>query len=128
MGELLGKISSRYDRFMSVFISDRTSVIKSVTKKVGSLTARLEKEYNKLNSKCKFSESSDADADSERFNRCKAVNRLQSVLLNWTRAYSMNCENPKAAVRWFDRVERHSDKITKKLMRQKSIKNAENCE
>merc|ERR1711972_1218037 len=118
MGELLGKISSRYDRFMSVFISDRTSVIKSVTKKVGSLTARLEKEYNKLNSKCKFHESSDADADSERFNRenpCKAANTLQSVLLNWTRAYSMDCQKPAAAVRWFDRVERHSDKITRKL-------------
>ena len=66
-----------------------------------------------------------------RFNRenpCKAANTLQSVLLNWTRAYSMDCQKPAAAVRWFDRVERHSDKITKKLMRQKSIKNAENCE
>ena len=66
-----------------------------------------------------------------RFNRenpCKAANTLQSVLLNWTRAYSMDCQKPAAAVRWFDRVERHSDKITRKLMRQKSIKNAENCE
>ena len=63
-----------------------------------------------------------------RDNPCKAVNTLQSVLLNWTRAYSMNCENTDAALKWFDRVERHSDKITKKLMRQKSVKNAENCE
>ena len=63
-----------------------------------------------------------------RDNPCKAVNTLQSVLLNWTRAYSMNCENTDAAFKWFDRVERHSDKITRKLMRQKSVKNAENCE
>ena len=66
--ELLGKISSRYERFMSEFIPDRPkNVIKSVTKKLSSLTARMEKEYNKLNSKCKFYESSDADADSERW-------------------------------------------------------------
>lgn len=66
-----------------------------------------------------------------RFNRenpCKAVNTLQSVLLNWTTAYSMNCQNTDAALKWFDRVERHSDKITRKLMKQKSIKNAGNCE
>ena len=64
--ELLGKISSRYERFMSEFISDRPNIIKSVTKQLGSLTTRMEKQYKKLNSKCKFLESSDVDADSER--------------------------------------------------------------
>lgn len=51
---------------MSEFISDRPNIIKSVTKQLGSLTARMEKQYNKLNSKCKFYESSDAEPDSER--------------------------------------------------------------
>ena len=40
----------------------------------------------------------------------------------------MNCQNTDAALKWFDRVEKHSDKITRKLMKQKSIKNAGNCE
>ena len=52
---------------MSEFISDRPNIIKSVKKQLDSLTTRMEKQYKKLNSKCKFYESSDADADSERW-------------------------------------------------------------
>ena len=51
----------------------------------------------------------------DRENPCKAVGTLQSVVLSWTKAYSMNCKNTAAANRWLGRVEKHVTKVSQKL-------------
>ena len=63
--ELLGKIESRYKKFMADFISNKPGIINSVSNRVSGMTGRMEKMYKKLNPKCNFYEASNED-DTER--------------------------------------------------------------
>ena len=63
--ELLGKIESRYKKFITEFISNKPKVIKAVSDRVAGMTDRMEKLYKKLNRKCDFYETSSKD-DTER--------------------------------------------------------------
>ena len=61
----MGKIESRYKKFMTEFISNKPKVIKAVTNRVSGMTGRMEKMYKKLNPKCDFYETFSKD-DTER--------------------------------------------------------------
>jgi len=115
--ELLGKIESRYKKFMTEFIPNKPGIIKAVSNRVSKITDQMEEMYKKLNPKCDFYETSSED-DTERFNRddpCKGVKTLESVLLNWTKAYSLNCNNQAASGNWLKRMERAAERTSQKL-------------
>ena len=61
----MGKIESRYKKFMAEFISNKPGVIEAVSNRVSRLTDQIEKMYKKLNPKCDFYETSSKD-DTER--------------------------------------------------------------
>ena len=64
---MLGKIVSRYGKFMDEFISGKPGVISSVSKQLSIVEKKGSRLYKKLNPKCTFYEDPESDPENERY-------------------------------------------------------------